>query len=89
MLAVGAVICLDLVPLAQARTGCARMPVAARAPGPLRGVATLPLAALGFAAQWGWSAATHDSFPMPLGPRPLFYVGLMATIGLLSSWLGT
>jgi drug/metabolite transporter (DMT)-like permease len=26
---------------------------------------------------------------MPLGPRPLQFVGLMLAIGLLASWLGT
>ena len=26
---------------------------------------------------------------MPFGPRPWFFVGLMLTIGLLASWLGT
>ena len=26
---------------------------------------------------------------MPLGPRPLFFVGLMLAIGLFASWLGT
>ncbi len=54
-----------------------------------QGVATLPLAVLGYAAWWTWSHVTHDPFPMPLGPRPAFFVGLMAAIGLFSSWLGT
>ena len=39
---------------------------------------------------WVWTAATADhSFAMPLGPRPLFFVGLMLAIGLLASWFGT
>ena len=29
------------------------------------------------------------SFPMPFGPRPAVFLGLMLAIGLLSSWLGT
>ena len=27
--------------------------------------------------------------PMPLGPRPLEFIGLMMAIGLFASWLGT
>jgi drug/metabolite transporter (DMT)-like permease len=27
--------------------------------------------------------------PMPLGPRPLEFIGLMMAIALLASWLGT
>jgi drug/metabolite transporter (DMT)-like permease len=89
MLAVGAVICWTWYPLRNADWLRAHADRSPRTWATAQGVATLPLAALGFAAQWGWSAAAHDSFPMPLGPRPLFFVGLMATIGLLSSWLGT
>jgi len=89
MLAVGAVICWTWYPLRNADWLRAHADRSPRTWATAQGVATLPLAALGFAAQWGWSAAAHDSFPMPLGPRPLFFGGLMATIGLLSSWLGT
>ena len=28
-------------------------------------------------------------FAMPFGPRPGFFIGLMAAIGLFASWLGT
>ncbi|PVE08408.1 DMT family transporter [Limnohabitans sp. Rim28] len=54
-----------------------------------QGIATLPLALLGYAAFWLWSSATQDSLPMPLGPRPFEFLGLMMTIALLASWLGT
>jgi drug/metabolite transporter (DMT)-like permease len=59
-----------------------------------QGIATLPLAAAGFAAVWAWhalfgTAASAGGFPMPLGPTPLRFVLLMAAIGLLASWLGT
>jgi drug/metabolite transporter (DMT)-like permease len=30
-----------------------------------------------------------DPFPMPLGPQPWAFVGLMLAIGLFASWLGT
>jgi drug/metabolite transporter (DMT)-like permease len=28
-------------------------------------------------------------FTMPFGPTPLLFIGLMLTLGLLASWLGT
>lgn len=63
-----------------------------------QGVATLPLALLGGAGYWLWTALVQPSDPMltdiggwsvPLGPRPLEFVGLMLAMGLLASWLGT
>jgi drug/metabolite transporter (DMT)-like permease len=50
---------------------------------------TLPLAGLGFALTWGYFSATDAPWAMPLGPRPLLYVGMMLAIGLLASWVGT
>ncbi len=54
-----------------------------------QGLATLPLAAAGFALFWGWTALAGDPFPMPAGPTPLRFLGLMFAIGLFASWLGT
>jgi drug/metabolite transporter (DMT)-like permease len=54
-----------------------------------QGIATLPLAAAGFAAFWLWSAATDSGFPMPFGPQPMRFVLLMLAVGLFASWLGT
>jgi drug/metabolite transporter (DMT)-like permease len=54
-----------------------------------QGLATLPLALLGYAGFWLWASATQQPLPMPLGPRPLEFLGLMMTIALLASWLGT
>ncbi|MBL8394878.1 MAG: DMT family transporter [Candidatus Accumulibacter sp.] len=51
-----------------------------------QGLATLPLAAIGMAAAGLWPI---DGFDYPLGPQPLRYVGLMLTLGLCASWLGT
>ena len=50
---------------------------------------TLPLAVIGYALTWGWSAASGDAFPMPFGPRVFDFLMLMFAIGLLASWLGT
>lgn len=55
-----------------------------------QGLATLPLALLGFAIY----GALHRldpagaAFNFPLGPQPLLFTGLMLLIGLTSSWLG-
>lgn len=54
-----------------------------------QGVATLPLALAGYALLWGGMAASQTDFIMPFGPRPIFFIGLMLTIGLFASWLGT
>lgn len=54
-----------------------------------QGLATLPLALLGYASFWLWTAATDSPLPMPLGPRPWFFLGLMLTIAVFASWLGT
>jgi drug/metabolite transporter (DMT)-like permease len=54
-----------------------------------QGLATLPLALLGYAAFWLWTWATEPAMPMPLGPRPLEFLGLMLAIAVFASWLGT
>lgn len=54
-----------------------------------QGLVTLPLAVIGYALVWGHSAITESNFPMPFGPRPMVFIGLMIAIGLLCSWLGT
>jgi drug/metabolite transporter (DMT)-like permease len=89
LLAVGAVACWTWYPLRNAdwlRAHGERNP---RSWATAQGVATLPLALIGYALWWGFTAWRGDAFPMPLGPRPAFFVGLMLAIGLLASWLGT
>jgi drug/metabolite transporter (DMT)-like permease len=56
-----------------------------------QGLATLPLALAGYALYWVWTAwAPGPAFaPMPFGPRPGVFIGLMLAIGLFASWLGT
>ena len=88
-LAVGAVACWTWYPLKNAdwlRGHPKRKP---RVWATAQGIATLPLALLGYAAFWAWSSATQNPLPMPLGPRPLEFIGLMMAIGLFASWLGT
>jgi len=88
-LALGAVVCWTWYPLKNAdwlRGHPDRNP---RVWATAQGLATLPLALLGYAAFWLWTSVTHDPLPMPLGPRPLEFMGLMMAIGLFASWLGT
>ena len=55
-----------------------------------QGIATLPLAALGFAGFWLWDAlAGSGGLGPPMGPTPMRFMALMFAIGLFASWLGT
>ena len=54
-----------------------------------QGIATLPLALVGYAVLWTTTKVGGNPFAMPFGPRPEFFVGLMVAIGLFASWLGT
>ena len=88
-LAVGAVICWTWYPLKNAdwlRDHPGRNP---RVWATAQGLATLPLALLGYAAFWLWTSTTPNPVPMPLGPNPLQFIALMMAIGLFASWLGT
>ena len=89
LLAVGAVACWTWYPIRNAdwlRAHGERNP---RSWATAQGVATLPLALVGYALWWAFTAWRGDGFPMPLGPRPWFFAGLMLAIGLFASWLGT
>jgi len=89
LLTVGAVACWTWYPLRNADWLRAHPDRSPRAWATAQGVATLPLAALGYAGYWAWAAWQDAPFAMPLGPRPGVFVGLMFAIGLLASWLGT
>lgn len=54
-----------------------------------QGVATLPLALVGYVLLWLVMHGSGSHFAMPFGPRPMVFIALMAAIGLFSSWLGT
>lgn len=89
LLAVGAVICWTWYSIRNAnwlRDHSGRNP---RAWATAQGLATLPLALIGYGMFWGGATAIGDPFPMPFGPRPMAFIGLMAAIGLFASWLGT
>lgn len=56
-----------------------------------QGMATLPLALLGWLALGLWRGATEPGAPWVLGwgPQPGLFLGLMFSMGLLASWAGT
>jgi drug/metabolite transporter (DMT)-like permease len=89
LLALGAVVCWTWYPLKNADWLRGHPDRNARVWATAQGLATLPLALLGYAAFWLWSSATNNPLPMPLGPRPLEFIGLMMAIALFASWLGT
>jgi drug/metabolite transporter (DMT)-like permease len=89
LLAVGAVACWTWYPIRNAEWLRAHPDRSPTTWATAQGLATLPLAALGFAAFWAWNAASGSPFPMPLGPQPQRFLLLMLAIGLFASWLGT
>ena len=89
VLAVGALVCWTWYPLQNANWLRGHPERTPRVWATAQGLATLPLALLGYAAFWIWTLATDHPLPMPLGPRPWEFLGLMLTIALFASWLGT
>jgi drug/metabolite transporter (DMT)-like permease len=93
LLALGAVACWTWYPLRNA-DWLRNHP--GRSPGTwatAQGIATLPLAVVGYAAVWLWhtlgGAGLPTGFDMPFGPQPTKFLALMFAIGLFASWLGT
>ena len=89
LLALGAVACWTWYPLRNAawlRDHSGRSP---RTWATAQGIATLPLALAGYVLFWASTSFAGNHFPMPAGPRPGTFIGLMAAIGLFASWLGT
>jgi drug/metabolite transporter (DMT)-like permease len=91
LLALGAVACWTWYPLRNAdwlRGHPNRSPATWST---AQGIATLPLAALGYAAFWAFTAwqGGPAAASMPLGPRPWEFLGLMLAIAVFASWLGT
>jgi drug/metabolite transporter (DMT)-like permease len=88
-LALGAVVCWTWYPIRNAdwlRRHPDRSP---RAWATAQGVATLPLALLGYALVGVWGAQQGPTVAWPFGPDPVRFVMLMCALGLFASWLGT
>lgn len=54
-----------------------------------QGVITLPVALLGYVITSGLIAIVMPSFPLPFGPDPILFIGVMCMIAILCSWMGT
>jgi drug/metabolite transporter (DMT)-like permease len=89
LLAVGAVVCWTWYPIRNADWLRAHPDHPPRGWATAQGVATLPLALVGFLLWWMFNALQGGDFPLPFGPRPGFFLALMFAIGLFASWLGT
>jgi len=89
VMAIGAVACWTWYPLRNADWLRHHSDRSATTWATAQGIATLPLALLGYAGWWAYTAATGSSFSMPLGPEPMRFLLLMLAMGLLASWLGT
>jgi drug/metabolite transporter (DMT)-like permease len=89
VLAVGGVACWTWYPIRNAEWLRAHPERNPRSWATAQGLATLPLALIGYASVWAWSALSGDVFPMPFGPRAGDFLLLMFAIGLFASWLGT
>lgn len=88
-LAVAAVVCWTWYPLRNAQWLRQHPDRSPRAWATAQGLVTLPMALLGYAVFWAWNATASHPTPMPQGPRPLAFAGLMLAMGLLTSWLAT
>jgi len=88
-LAIGAVACWTWYPIRNADWLRAHPDRSPSTWATAQGLATLPLAAVGFAGYWLWDSLAGGPFAMPFGPTPWRFVGLMFAIGLFASWLGT
>jgi len=89
LLAVGAVACWTWYPIRNAEWLRAHPDRSPRGWATAQGLMTLPLALIGYALTWLWSALSGDAFAMPFGPRVADFLLLMFAIGLFASWLGT
>lgn len=89
LLAVCAVVCWAWYALRNARWLRRQTGRSPRAWATAQGVVTLPMALLGYGAFWVWSTATDGYAGLPLGPRPLAFLGIGLALGLLASWLAT
>ncbi|WP_374509831.1 DMT family transporter [Niveibacterium sp.] len=87
LFALGALICWTWYPIRNAGWLKAHATLGSSTWATAQGLATLPLALLGFVVTL--ALARPEGYALPWGPQPLRYLGLMLAMGLLASWLGT
>ena len=94
LLAIAAVACWTWYPIRNADWLRAHADRSPRAWATAQGLVTLPMALLGvlllaLVCLMAPGTLIPADYAFPFGEKPLAYVGLMAAIGLCSSWLGT
>jgi len=89
LLALGAVACWTWYPLRNAHWLRRHPQHSPRAWSTAQGLAMLPLALAGTATAWLALHAHGGTMPLPLGPRPLVFVGVCAVLGLGATWLAS
>jgi drug/metabolite transporter (DMT)-like permease len=88
-IAVGAVAAWTWYPIMNARHLKQHPEIRSSTWATAQGLATLPLALIGFIGYGIWNSVAGGSYDFPLGPRPFLFVGMMLLLGLCASWLGT
>ncbi len=91
-LALGALVCWTWYPLRNADWLRAHPDRSPSTWATAQGIATLPMALVGYAGFWLWTALLAGdtaAVAMPFGPTPERFILLMLAVGLLASWLGT
>lgn len=89
LLAIAAVACWTWYPLRNADWLRANPERSPRVWATAQGVATLPLALIGYLGLLAWYGLSATGVVAPAGPRPLVFIGWMVLIGFAASWLGT
>lgn len=87
-LAVMAMICWTWYPLRNARWLRAHPQKSATTWATAQGIATLPLALVGYLLVSIQLHVTRPDFSLPFGPHPALFIALMIALGLFCSWLG-
>ena len=89
LIALGALVAWTWYPIMNARHLKRHPRISSSTWATAQGLATLPLAMIGFAGYGIYTGFGGGNYDFPLGPRPAAFIGLMLTLGLCASWLGT
>lgn len=88
-IALGAVAAWTWYPIMNARHMKAHPHIGSSTWATAQGLATLPLALIGFSVYGVYAKIAGSAYAFPLGARPAAFIGLMLVLGLCASWLGT